>query len=328
VRSIQIPLILIKSANKKEKTLLIYLAFLKSFTNSDRLKFNNLNELKELTGISKGQLSKVINILIQNKYIEYFFHNKENLLHLKFKSWKKIIEEFQKNIEAHQKLKEYLEFQRGNIIKPKKNKKIFIRRQKIKFLKIEINFQNEDKHKFSHVIKAIYKKIIEQNLKNQEYHIEKKLYKYAIAEELFERHEKKIKEVLKIPDSEKKGAALQEFFKKIKEKQESRYFRKLMRKGISEKKYFFYRINLFKASLKNFSNFNYSKDIFFKILSCRGIAKHLNLSYVQANNVLNELNFELRKYQLSDNEKKINYLKKRFEEYFYSGHSCIFLRAY
>jgi len=301
VQSIQIPLILIKNANKKEKTLLIYLTFLKSFTNSDRLKFNNLNELKNLTGISKGQLSKVINILIQNKYIEYFFHNNQNLWHLKFKSWQKIIEE-------------------------KTEKKI--RRQKIKFLKVEINFNDADKHKFSHVIKEIYKKIIEQNLKNQEYHIEKKLYKYAIAEELFERHEKKIKEVLKIPDSLEKGAALQEIFKKIKKKQESRYFRKLMRKGISEKKYFFYRINLFKASLKNFSIFNFSKDIFFKILTCRGIAKHLNLSYVQANNILKALNFDVRKYQLSEEEKKINFFKIRFEEFFYSAHSCIFLRAY
>ena len=299
--TIQIPEILLKNANKKEKTLLIYLAFLKNFTCSDRLKFNNLNELKQLTKISKGQLSKVINLLIQNKYAEYFFHNEQNLWHLKFISWQKIIEG-----------------KTGNKIK----------RQKIRFLKIEINFNNEDKHKFSKVIKDIYKKIIEQNLKHQEYHIERKLYKYAIAEELFERHEKKIKEVLKIPDSMKKGAALQEIFKKIKEKQESRYFRKLMRKGITEKKYFFYKINLFKASLKNFSIFNYSKDIYFKILSCRGVAKHLNLSHAQANNVLNELNFELRKYQLSDNEKKINHLKKRFEEFFYAGHSCIFLRAY
>jgi DNA-binding MarR family transcriptional regulator len=87
VKIIQIPEISLKNANKKQKTLLIYLAFLKSFTNSDRIKFNNLNELKQLTGISKGQLSKVINVLIQNKYIEYFFHNKENLFHLKFTSW-------------------------------------------------------------------------------------------------------------------------------------------------------------------------------------------------------------------------------------------------
>ena len=299
--TIQIPEILLKNANKKEKTLLIYFAFLKSFTNSDRLKFNNLNELKQLTCISKAQLSKVINFLIQNNFAEYFFHNMQNLWHLKLKSWQKVIEE-------------------------KTGKKI--KRQKIKFLKIEINLNENDKHKFSHVIKGIYKKIIEQNLKNQEYHIEKKLYKYAIAEELFERHQKKIKEILNIPDCMEKGAALQELFGKIKEKQESQYFRKLMRKGITEKKYFFYKINLFKASLKNFSIFNYSKDIFFKILTSRGIAKHLNLSHAQANNVLNELNFDVRKYQLSDNEKKINHLKKRFEEFFYSGHSCIFLRAY
>lgn len=249
-----------QSLSKKDKTLLGWFCILKSQTKSDRLKFENYSHIAKQFNISKGQVSKILKSLSNKGLIK--IEIKPFIIHIVLVSWKKAIQIFL-------------------------NKEL--KRQNIKF--IELKIERTNKQVVSNFLKQFYQLQIKQYKKAQEFHIKRKIINYAVADKYFLDKENKLKKILSIADSNKRGAALCKYSKKINEIS-YKYLRKKYRYTLSEKELKNYSNKLFNSTITSFVyDTELKQDNFCVILTSRNTGKLLNLSNTRANQLLNEFDF-------------------------------------
>ncbi len=264
-----------KELKKTDKTLLIYFSILKSFTKSDRLKFENYKHIAEQLKIRKGKAHKIVKALQKNCFIDIKI--KEFTFHIVLKSWKKIIE-----------------------LVTKKE----INRQKIKFLRLKA----EKKRQITaDLLKEWYKIQIEKYKKAQQFCIDVKISDVIVKDKYLQEKENKINKILRSKgDSKHKGAALSRYFAKLQTYNNSRPTRNLIKRhkrNITEQEFKTYKSRLLYASIvQSIAEIEKPKDLYYICLTSRNCGNALNLSHSQANNLLHYFNYDMTAIRLNDND--------------------------
>lgn len=272
-----------KNLSKKDKTLLIYFAILKTFTKSDRLKFEKYNDIAEQLGVSVAQAHKILHWLQKKGFIEIKI--KLNLYHLVLKSWQKII----------------------NIVINKE-----ITRQKIKFLRLKAQKKRQIT---AELLKEWYKIQIDKYKKAQKFCIDTKISDVIVKDKYLQDKEQKINKILRSKsDSKHKGAALSRYFAQLNNEYNNRPARNVIKrykKTITEQEFKTYQSRLFYASIvQSIAEIERPKDLFYICLTSRNCANVLNLSHTQANNLLNHFNYDMTAIRLNDTDKDAVRTKK------------------
>lgn len=269
-----------KPLSKKDKTILAWFSYIKSFTKSDRIKFDTYKSVAEQFNCSKSQVYKILHNL-QKRGLVKIIIQPSGIYHLWLCSWQKCIELFF-GTAPH--------------------------REKIKFVKLQVQI-NANKQVTSDILKQIYKTEIDFCIKAQEYQIRKKIIEYGSKEKYL--GEKSIKKIVRSKaDSSKRVANLCNAFDKL-NSIKPKYLRK--KYAITENEFAEYCSNLYYATILNQIHLlSLEKDNFCIMLNSRNIASKLNLSHTRANQLLNDFNFEISAIKLSKSDKSSVRYKKAY----------------
>ena len=286
--NIRVPqyLVHLKEISKTEKTFLIYFAILKSYTKSDRISTADIEKL----GLSNTYNRKIIKKLVELDLIKINYNK------IIFKSWKKIIEDFRQKYE-------------------KNRQKFEIKRQKIKFYNIKIDFDKEKKKNriAQELLKEWYKFQIKRYISVQQYTIKKKAIQNLQLEKYALEKQEKLYKCLRNPVRTSREAALREYANKIEKFKNNKQYRKAQKIEVTQEELNTHLRQLQIASL-HWDIFNVGNtDKYYICLNSRGVGKRLNLSHAQANNLLNEFNYDLKYYRLDDRESEAAKSKRYFK---------------
>jgi len=285
--NIRVPqyLIHLKEISKVEKTFLIYFAILKSFTKSDRIKTADIDKL----GVSQTYKKKILKKLVE---LDLITLEKDKII---LRSWKKIIENYRQKYEKNRQNYE-------------------IKRQKIKFYSIKLDIDREKKQNriAQEILKEWYRLQIQRYIEIQKYTIKKKakfnlqLEKYALEKQ------EKLNKCLRLPVRNSREAALRQYADRLNKFKNNKQYRKAQKIEVTQEELQRHLRQLQVASLY-WDIFNTgNKDKYYICLNSRGVAKRLNLTHSQANNLLKAFNFDLKYYRIDEKESDAAQSKKYF----------------